>query len=68
MEITVIRLGEDEKVEAAVNGSTVSDVLAAANVSTSGMTFSRNGSQTTLGAEVRNGDVITITPKVVGGN
>lgn len=67
MRVTILRLGDAEKVVSATPGSSAADVLAAASVSTDGMTVSRNGHPVPLGAEVRDGDILTVSPKVTGG-
>lgn len=67
MQATVMRLGQSRQTIPFGPGSTIQDVLTAAEVDTTNMTVSRNGEPATLGAEASDGDLYTVTPKVQGG-
>lgn len=67
MNIKVLRLGHSARVIDVPAGSTVADVLAAAETPSVGYALNINGLGAGQSTEVGDGDVITLVPKVEGG-
>lgn len=68
MKVKILRLGHSAThADSVPEGSTVSDVLEQADVPSDGYSVSINGLGAALSAQVGDGDVVTLVPKVEGG-
>ena len=68
MKVKILRLGHSASHTDAPEGSTVSDVLSQAGVPFEGYSISINGLGAGLTAQLAEGDVVTLVPKVEGGS
>lgn len=68
MNVKVLKLGSAAKEMTDLEaGATIGGVLEQANLSTAGYSISLNGLGASTDAEVGDGDIITLVPKVEGG-
>ena len=68
MQIKILKLGHSAKTFNNIEpGSTISDLINEAEFSTSGYSVSLNGLGAEVDAEVGDGDIVTLVPKVEGG-
>ena len=67
MKVKVLRLGHSAHELESASGSTVEEVLDKADVPSDGYSISINGLGAGLSAAVADGDVVTLVPKVEGG-
>ena len=67
MKVKILRLGHSAHHTEAPEGSTVGDVLSLAGVPGEGYSLTVNGLGAGPNAQVVDGDVITLVPKVEGG-
>jgi hypothetical protein len=65
--VKVTKLGETVTEVSLVEGATLNDALVAAEMSVEGMKVSVNSRDHELDAEVYNGDIVVLTPKIEGG-
>lgn len=67
MKIRVLRLGSGAQVVDCEPGTTIGDALRQVNFGTDGFRLAINGLDASTDTSVADGDVIVMTPKVVGG-
>ena len=67
MKVKILRLGHSATHADAPEGSTVQDVLLQAGMPSEGYSISVNGLGSSLTAQLMDGDVVCLTPKVEGG-
>jgi sulfur carrier protein ThiS len=68
MKIKVLKLGEAATEIDAASGATVADVIKQTGYSVHGYTRTLNGQIVFDSTQVKDGDVVTLAPKVEGGN
>jgi sulfur carrier protein ThiS len=68
MKIKVLKLGETATEVDAASGQTVADVIKQSGLGEHGYTRTLNGQIVFDSTQVKEGDVITLAPKVEGGN
>lgn len=67
MKVKVLKLGHSAREAEVPAGSTVSDVLAKADLDSTGYSLTCNGLGISLGAAVSDADVVCLVPKIEGG-
>ena len=67
MKVRVLKLGHSAREVEIAAGATVEEALKSARMETDGYSVTVNGVGAMLTAQVREGDVITLAPKVEGG-
>jgi len=67
MKVKILRLGHSATHSDAPEGSTVQDVLSQTGMPSEGYSISINGLGASLQAQLADGDVVTLVPKVEGG-
>ncbi len=68
MKIKVLKLGHSARQADLPAGSTVQDALNKADFDGTGYSLTINGLGCSTGAAVSEGDIVTMTPKIEGGN
>ena len=67
MKVKILRLGHSATQAEAPEGSIIEDVLSQAGVPSEGYSVTINGLGAGLSAQLGDGDVVTLVPKVEGG-
>ena len=68
MNIRVVQLGRGLQKHAAAPDATVGDVLEAVGISSKGMEIRVGGRRATQADHLKDGDLITVIPKIKGGS
>lgn len=68
MKIKILRLGQAAHVTDVPTGSSIDDAIQAAGLARQGYSLTLNGLGTSSETALSEGDVVTMTPKVVGGH